>query len=206
MKTILIATHNKGKLKRYKELFASLSNLKLITLEELGINFKVDEPFNTPEENSAHKAREYGKLSQLPTIAIDEAVLTNFLPAGEQPGVMVRRFRKGHDLSDLEILEVWQEIFSLEPNDNRQFIWDFRLSYYNPESGDLKTVKAIQTDTVTEKFSKIIDPGYPMSSFLVPLGATKTYSELSREEYLAVDQINLKTFLEFMKEIINENF
>ena len=200
---LLLATHNQGKIKRYRELFAELKNLELLTLADLNITDKIDEPFSTPEENSIHKARQYGSLSQLPTIAIDEAVLTNFLPDNEQPGVLVRRFKENRELSDVEILDMWSDIFKNYPEQDLKFIWDFSLSYYNPETEELKTIKAVQLDSVARNFSKIIDPGYPMSSFLVPQNFDKTYSELSKEEYATVDKNNLKAFLEFVSDINN---
>jgi inosine/xanthosine triphosphate pyrophosphatase family protein len=198
---LLLATHNQGKIKRYRNLFAELKNLELITLADLNITAKIDEPFNTPEENSVHKAREYGKLSQLPTIAIDEAVTTNFLPDNEQPGVLVRRFKENRELSDLEILDLWRGIFKNYPNQDLQFIWDFSLSYYHPETEELQTVKTVQLDSVALEFSKIIDPGYPMSSFMIPQNSSKTYSELTDDEYLVVDKNNLKPFLDFINNL-----
>lgn len=203
MKSILIATHNKAKLKRYQELFSDLADLKLVTLEELGISLKADEPFNTPEENSLYKAKIYGNLSQLPTIAIDEAVKTNFLPDNEQPGVFVRRFRKGTDLSDLEVLKVWREIFDAYPGNNHQFIWNFSLSYYDPRSNDFRTAQVVQKNSVAKEFSKIINPGYPMSSFLVPEEFDKPHSELSPEEKNRVDRKRLEPFWKLVKNIVN---
>jgi len=198
---LLLATHNQGKIKRYRNLFSEIKNLELITLADLGITAKVDEPFNTPEENSIHKAREYGRLSNLPTIAIDEAVTTNFLPENEQPGVLVRRFKENRGLSDLEILDLWRGIFKNYPNQDLKFIWDFSLSYYHPETEELKTIKTAQLDSVAIEFSKIIDHGYPMSSFLIPQNLTKTYSELTSEEFLLVDKNNLKPFLDFINNL-----
>ena len=203
MTTILLATHNQGKIKRYKQLFADLEDLKLVTLAELDIDLKVDEPFSTSAENSAHKAREYGRLSNLPAISIDEAVITNFLPEGQQPGVLVRRFKTGRELTDQEMLEQWQEILSQYLDDNRQFVWDFCMSYYQPENDELKIVKAVQIDSVAKEFSPVIDPGYPMSSFLIPEMFDKPYSELTAEEFLLSDQTTLKPFLDFMTELVN---
>lgn len=198
---LLLATHNQGKIKRYRNLFASVKNLELITLADLDITAKVDEPFSTPEENSIHKAREYGKLSQLPTIAIDEAVTTNFLPDNEQPGVLVRRFKENRELNDLEILDLWRGIFKNYPNQDLKFIWDFSLSYYHPETEELKTIKAVQLNSVADEFSKIIDPGYPMSSFMIPDGWNKAHSELTEEENFVVDKNNLKPFLDFINNL-----
>lgn len=202
MKEILIATHNKGKIKRYKELFSGIANLKLLTLEDLGIDLKVDEPYNTAEENSAYKAREYAKHSNLATIAIDEAVMTNFLPDNVQPGVFVRRLGGTKELSDLEVLNLWKDVFSQYQASNKKFIWDFSLSYCDPADNYLKTIKAKQLNTVADKFSKIINPGYPMSSFLIPEGFDKPHSELSEKESLTVDMKNLNVFFEFIKELV----
>lgn len=199
---ILIATHNQGKIKRYRRLFANITNLNLVTLAELGISHKADEPFSTPKENSIHKAKIYGDLSQLPTIAIDEAVGTNFLPDNEQPGVFVRRFRSGRDLTDTEVLVIWQEIFKIYNQADRQFIWDFSLAYYNPADRFIKNAQARQINTVAPEFSKVIDPGYPMSSFLVPTGFDRPHSELSAEECLMVDQINLGLFVELLADVV----
>jgi len=199
---LLIATHNKGKIKRYERLFFDIKNLKLITLTDLNINHKVDEPFATPRENSIFKAQEYAKLSQRPTIAIDEAAKTNFLPTAEQPGVFVRRFKNKQEMSDVEMLAVWKEIFARYPNAHHQFVWDFSLAYFNPENRELKTVSAVQVDKVALEFSDIIDPGYPMSSFLIPDGWSKTYSEMSEDELSQVDQKNLKPFIDLIKSVL----
>lgn len=204
MFTILLATHNVGKLKRYKELFSQIVGLDIKSLKDLNIDFIADEPYKTSEENSVHKAKEYGRLSGLPTIAIDEAVMTNFLPHNEQPGVFVRRLGGGKELNDCDILDLWKNIFSIYPVDNRKFIWDFSFSFYNPIDDFLKTINVEQINTVADKFSEIIDPGYPMSSFLIPEGFSKPCSELSKEESLTVNKKNMTSFLDFLK-ILVEN-
>ncbi len=200
----LLATHNQGKIKRYQALFADLEDLELVTLADLKITAKVDEPFATARENSIHKAKYYGQLSGLATIAIDEAVQTNFLPDNEQPGVFVRRFKKDRELTDEEVLLIWQEIFTAYPQTEHQFIWDFSLSYYDPVIEEAQTASAVQINTVAPVFSTIINPGYPMSSFLMPLGFEKPYAELTDAEKLMVDQKNLAPFVEFVAKIVNE--
>lgn len=204
MLDVLFASHNQAKIKRYKELFSEVSDLKIITLMDLGINFKVDEPFDSSSKNSEHKARQYGKISKIPTIAIDEAVKTNFLPENEQPGVFVRRFKKNIEQSDSEVLNIWKNIFNLYPEDKLEFIWEFSMSYYNPNDNYIETLKTSQVNKVTKKFSPIIDSGYPMSSFLIPNGFLRPHSELTKAERLAVDKINLYPFLNFMHNLIKK--
>ncbi|MEI7451632.1 MAG: non-canonical purine NTP pyrophosphatase [Candidatus Falkowbacteria bacterium] len=202
MPTILLATHNKGKIQRYRALFGAFKDLELVTLNDLNITTKVDEPFATARENSIHKAKSYAEISGLPTIAIDEAVTTNFLPAGEQPGVFVRRFGGGKELSDAEVLAVWRKVFASYPDHKHEFVWDFSLSYCNPITKDLRATQAEQIDLVALNFSEEINPGYPMSSFLVPTGLDKTYIELDATERALVDQKNLKPFLDFMSDLL----
>jgi len=203
MNKILIATHNQGKLKRYKNLFTDLKDLEILSLQDLNIDVKVDEPYNNPEENAIYKAKEYAKISLLPTIAVDEALTTNFLPENEQPGVFVRRFNKERrELSDLEVLEIWKKISQLYPGESRQFIWDFRLSYYNPQANILKTANTVQRDFLASEFSNKINPGYPMSSFLIPEGYKKPYVELDLDVLLKIDKRNLKSFNDILKSFL----
>jgi len=202
MHKILIATHNQGKLKRYKNLFSDFIDLDIVSLQDLNINIKIDEPFDNPKDNSIFKAKEYAKISFLPTIAIDEALTTNFLPKNEQPGVFVRRFNKDkRELSDVEVLDIWKKIDKVYLGQNRQFIWDFRLSYYNPENNILKTAKAVQKDYFTDIFSDKINSGYPMSSFLVPDGYTKPYVELNQEDLSNIDKKNLIPFIALLQDV-----
>ncbi len=204
MFTLLIASHNQSKIKRYQNLFVNIAGLKLVTLAELGITLKANEPFNTPRENAEYKAKMYGDLSHLPTIAIDEAVTTNFLPNDEQPGVFVRRLGGDREMNDEEILDAWKKIFTLYPGDDHEFTWDFRMSYYNPKTDTLKSARAVQVNKVATTFSPIVNPGYPMSSFLIPSGYDQSHSTLSLEERLQVDRRNLQPFVELVTEIVAE--
>lgn len=63
----------------------------MLSLSDLGITVKIAEPHETAEENARHKVRKYAKLTNLPTLSLDEAAHTNFPPENEQPGVYVRQ-------------------------------------------------------------------------------------------------------------------
>ena len=198
---ILIATHNQAKFERYTRLLKDIPNIELLSLKDLGITTKVDEPFETAQENAEHKAREYAKLTQLPTLAIDEATTTNFLPENEQPGVYVRRFAdKNKEMTDEEALTIWQQLFQKYPQKDKQFIWDFSIAFYNPTTDQLHTSKAVMTSKVADTFSNIREKGYPMSSFLIPTTATKPYADLTNEEKLESDKKIFQTFMQdFMR-------
>ena len=202
MDNILLATHNEGKLNRYRNLFSGLKGINLVSLSDLSISDKVEEPYNDSLSNSSFKAKEYAKISSMPTIAVDEALRTNFLPENEQPGVFVRRFNKEkRELSDDDILLIWREIFSTYPRDKYIFYWDFSMSCFDFKRDKLHNSKAVQVDYSNAYFSDKINKGYPMSSFLIADGYRKPYVEIGEEDLLSIDRKNLKPFLDLIKNI-----
>lgn len=194
---ILIATHNPAKFNRYKTLLQPLDNLEVVSLSDIGITEKIDEPFTNAKDNAIHKAKFYSKKTNLITIAIDEAVHTNFLPNDEQPGVYVRRLKKGNtEFTDQDILSFWEETFRQYPQPNKKFVWDFSIAYYSPQNDQLGFTRVEVESNVIQPFSQKLVPGYPMSSFLGLSGTHKQHSELTEQEKAANDAINFKAFLQ----------
>ena len=87
MKKIIVATNNKGKLKEIREI---LTDYKLLSLEEVGINIKVEEDENTFRGNSLKKANEIFKVANMPCIADDSGLCIDFFDGW--PGVETARF------------------------------------------------------------------------------------------------------------------
>ncbi|MEI7918125.1 MAG: non-canonical purine NTP pyrophosphatase [Candidatus Saccharibacteria bacterium] len=192
---ILIATHNQSKLKRYQQILKSIDFIELVSLTDLNITEKVEEDCATNTDNALKKAHVYGKLSGLITVAADEALMTNFLPDNEQPGVYARRFTSDRsELTDNGVIDAWKQIFKLFPQDDKQFIWSFAIAFYNPtdESEDISHVQ--QISYVADHFSNILPSGYPMSTFMSPYPNGKPYSELTIDEDTAVDAKNFANF------------
>lgn len=164
---ILIATHNQSKFKRYQKILGVIDSIETISLADLNITEKVEENFATNTKNAIHKAKSYGKLSGMITVAIDEALLTNFLPDNEQPGVYARRFAKDkRELTDVELIDVWKKIFEMYPQEDKKFIWNFAVAFYNP-ADDSQGIQCVEEISHLAKyFSPIKSNGYPMSTFL----------------------------------------
>lgn len=197
---ILIATHNKQKLRRYKTLLEKRDDFRLLSLGDLKIKEKAPEDFLTNTENAKHKARFYGNLSGIMTIAIDEAVTTNFLPDDEQPGVYVRRFaRDKKELNDNEVVEIWKKIFAKYPQTDKQFIWDFAIAFYNPKIGSGDFINVKQISYVASKVSNLDSDGYPLSRLLSPKRNGIPHIELTREEKREHDK---KVFAPFLSSFI----
>ncbi|HMN19306.1 MAG TPA: non-canonical purine NTP pyrophosphatase [Candidatus Moranbacteria bacterium] len=194
---ILIATHNPSKFERYKRILEIIDFLEPVSLADLGITEKVEENYATNVENALHKARTYGKLSGMITVAVDEALMTNFLPDNEQPGVYARRFAKDKkEQTDEELIEIWKEIFKAYSQEDKKFIWNFAVAFYNPKN-DSEGVECVEEIShVAKYFSPIKSNGYPMSTFLSFSLNGIPYIEMSQKEKDHKDIQNFASFVD----------
>lgn len=86
---LLIATNNRGKVREYQELLDGL-DFELCGLAQLGITDDVDEIGETFAENARLKARAYGSVSGLLTLADDSGLEVDALDGA--PGVYSARY------------------------------------------------------------------------------------------------------------------
>ena len=89
MRKLLIATHNQGKAREYRELLSGLP-LDVTYLDAEGIAHEVDETGATMAENARLKATAYAQLSGLWTWADDSGLEVDAL--GGAPGVYSARY------------------------------------------------------------------------------------------------------------------
>ena len=95
---LLIATHNRGKLIEYQEMFADLL-FELATLDDVGIRDDVAENGATFAENARAKATTYARQSGVLTLGDDSGLQVDAL--GGEPGVRSKRYA-GENKSDAE--------------------------------------------------------------------------------------------------------
>jgi XTP/dITP diphosphohydrolase len=86
---LLVATHNAGKVREYRELLAGLP-LEVTYLDAEGITFEVEETGATFAENAILKATVYARLSGLWTWADDSGLVVDALDGA--PGVYSARY------------------------------------------------------------------------------------------------------------------
>ena len=94
MKTIVLATHNKDKIREFKSKLGS--SIKLKTLEDFPQMPDVIEDGETLEHNAFKKAREIHEYTGLPTVADDTGLEVDALDGA--PGVYSSRYA-GEDVS-----------------------------------------------------------------------------------------------------------
>ncbi len=193
MKKLLIATTNKGKLHEIGEFLRDLP-VELVSLQDVGITYDIEEDGSTYEENSQKKARIYAELSQLPAIADDGGLEINALDGA--PGIHSRRWL-GYEGTDEELIEHMQKVANELPEQNRYAKFVTVVSFALPngevwsERGEVNGIIAREPHP---KFLK----GYPYRSFFYLPKIKKFYHEndLLPEEmkvynhrYMAIEQI-----------------
>ena len=105
---LVLATHNKGKLREFREILRDrlgkdLGGLELVSAADLGVEDPV-ETGTTFTENSALKARFVSEKTGLPAVADDSGLIVDVL--GRAPGILSARWsgRHGDDKANLELL------------------------------------------------------------------------------------------------------
>jgi XTP/dITP diphosphohydrolase len=91
---LLIATHNRGKLREYAALFAGLP-FTLVTPDDLGLDLSVVESGDTYADNARLKAVAYAQASGLLALADDSGLEVDALDGA--PGVRSARYALGED-------------------------------------------------------------------------------------------------------------
>jgi XTP/dITP diphosphohydrolase len=105
---LLIATHNPGKLREYRDLYATLLSdaaLDITSLAEVGIVWEPEETGHTFAENAIIKATAFAAHSGLPTLADDSGLEIDALDGA--PGVHSARYggtRRGEDAQRMQIV------------------------------------------------------------------------------------------------------
>lgn len=179
MKKILLATHNKGKI---KELFSMLSDLpvEIVTLSDVGITEDIKEDGKTYKRNSQKKALFYAKKSGLPAIADDGGLEINALNGA--PGINSRRWL-GHEGTDDELIAHLEKVSAKLTENNRKAFFRTVVSFAMPSGKVWSTFGEVEGVITKEPLLKISE-GYPYRSFFFIPELNKFYheSELSNDE------------------------
>ncbi len=129
MKKIVLASGNKGKLREFAQLFATLdievvpqSDFDVPEAEETGLTFI---------ENAIIKARNASKHTGLPAIADDSGIEVDALQG--RPGIYSARFA-GENASDLDNLNLLLDSLQDKPNSERTARYQCLLVYMDHEN------------------------------------------------------------------------
>ena len=197
MKTleIVIATNNPNKVEEYRQMFASISNIKLFSLKDENIHIEIEENGKTFKENSLIKAETISKFTNKFVLADDSGLeieaLDNF------PGIYSARFMEGKPYK-----EKWAAIFEMLKNkENKNAQFHCAITFITP-SKDKYVFEGIEKGYITEKIEGENGFGYDPIFFSNSLN--KTFGNATEEEKNAVSHRG-KAFSQLL-EFIKNNF
>ena len=197
MKTleIVIATNNPNKVEEYRQMFASISNIKLFSLKDENIHIEIEENGKTFKENSLIKAESISKLTNKFVLADDSGLeieaLDNF------PGIYSARFMEGRPYK-----EKWAAIFEMLKNkENKNAQFHCAITFITPTK-EKYVFEGIEKGYITEKIEGENGFGYDPIFFSNSLN--KTFGNATEEEKNAVSHRG-KAFSQLL-EFIKNNF
>lgn len=173
---ILIATTNIGKFNEFASNYADL-HLNLVNLKDLGLHkIDLEEPYKTTWENALHKAKFFGDMSGLLTIAEDTGIFVKKLGGG--PGVKSKRFGQTAEERNAKILKLLKSA----KGKNRSAYFETSGCLYEPQSGTFHMFRGRAEGLVTAKCVGCHREGMGYDSILYYPPLKKTFAEMSIEE------------------------
>ncbi|MFD1781084.1 XTP/dITP diphosphatase [Fredinandcohnia salidurans] len=175
MKEIMIATKNKGKVKEFRDLFAS-KGIDVKSLVDYPNIEDIEETGVTFAENAQIKAEAIAKKLHIPVIADDSGLAIDYLEG--RPGVYSARYAGEHK-NDVDNLNKVLEELKGVPDEKRTARFHCALALAIPgEKTEIVegTCEGVITDTPVGENGFGYDP-----IFFVPVKG-KTMAELSKDE------------------------
>jgi len=171
---IVVATHNKDKLKELKKGFRNLDIefLDLCSFPEIG---EIIEDGETLQENALIKAREVYKLTGLPAIADDTGLEVDAL--GGKPGVYTARFA-GENCSYLDNVNKMLKVMKNIKNSNRSAIFKTVMAFVDDKT-ELFSIGEVKGMIASEKKGL---GGFGYDSIFYVVNEGKTFAEMSIEK------------------------
>lgn len=173
MKSIILASNNKDKVKEVKEI---LKGYDIISMKEAGIDVDIEENGTTFEENALIKARAIMKLTGQITMADDSGLEIDYL--NKAPGVYSARFM-GHDTSyDIKNKALIQKLEGVKESDRSgRFVCAIAVCF--PDGREIVKRGTIE-GLIAEEIKGDNGFGYDPIVYLPEYG--KTSGELAPEE------------------------
>ena len=173
MKSIILASNNKDKVKEVKEI---LKGYDIISMKEAGIDVDIEENGTTFEENALIKARAIMKLTGQITMADDSGLEIDYLY--KAPGVYSARFM-GHDTSyDIKNKALIQKLEGVKGSDRSgRFVCAIAVCF--PDGREI-VKRGTMEGLIAEEIKGDNGFGYDPIVYLPEYG--KTSGELAPEE------------------------
>ena len=199
---ILFATTNPAKVKTYASRLIE-KGYEIVTLKDLKIDIDVEENGTPPLENAIIKAKEYHKISNLPTIAMDEGLYLDGVPENLQPGTHVRRVN-GKKLTDEEMITHYINLVN-QYGINGKLTGYFQKGVAILNDNQIDTIEIKAPRCFSNTRCETITIGYPLASIQWMEELNKYKAELTKEEENKLMSKEQKEILDFIESKIARN-
>ena len=180
MKTVLFATENKSKSKRFEK-DLNKKGIKLITINDLDQKVEVNENGKTGIENALIKAKAYAEIVDLPVFAMDDNLYLENVPEDKQPGVFVRRVN-GKRLNDEEMIEHYTKLVKKYGKDGKLVCkWVYGIATRN-KGKEATYTWSKDSFYMVDKPSEKRNPGYPLNSISKTKNTNKYFTDLTDDD------------------------
>lgn len=173
---VVFASRNRHKVVQVAEL---LSELDLLTVDDVAPGLELEEPFDTFEENALMKARTVYLATGLPAIADDSGIEVDAL--GGEPGVRSARYA-GEAATDAENNRKLVENLRNVPEEQRTCRYRCVAAYVGPLGVALTTEGSCEGRVILEGRGTL---GFGYDPHVIPEGETRTMGEIPLDEKLA---------------------
>jgi XTP/dITP diphosphohydrolase len=174
MKTLLIGTHNRHKVKEISHLLSEI-HFEIKSLDDFPKITEVEENGKTLEENAALKAKSYGDASGLLTIADDTGLEVDALNGA--PGVFSARYAGAKCSYEDNNKKLIQE---LSNQTNRKAEFKCVIACYDPSKKTIEYAKGILEGEILDSCQGTNGFGYD-PIFYIP-NLKKTLAQITLEE------------------------
>jgi XTP/dITP diphosphohydrolase len=169
-KKLVIASHNKGKIREIKELLKPL-NIKILSAHELQIVEPIEDGL-TFEENALIKSKFVSKETGLPCISDDSGIC--FKDLNDEPGIYSARWAGEEKNFDLAMLKVHKAIKNItNPNLKCNFVCSLSICW--PDLFDVTVSGSVEGVFTWPPRGQ---NGFGYDPVFTPIGYKKTYGEL----------------------------
>ncbi len=203
MKKLLIATSNQAKLEEIKYGLKELEkeNIKLFTLNDVGVEEEPEETGQTFCENAKIKAKSYGDLTNLPTIADDGGLIIPYL--NNEPGVKSRRWL-GYKASDQELIDYTLKRLKNTSKTQRIAYLQTCICFYLAKKNVFMFQEEKIKGYIAEKPSNKPTNGYPFRALFIVEKYQKYYDELTEKQHNLINHRlkALKKLVPKIKEVL----
>lgn len=165
---LVIASNNKGKINEIRQL---ITDVKLLSLSDIGFTADIPEPFHTFRDNAHTKAHTIHMHSGINVFADDSGICVHAL--GDKPGVDSAHY-SGSRNDEANLQKVLTELAGVTDRSAYYkavicLIWDGKVHYF----------EGVCEGTITEE--KRGSGGFGYDPIFIPSGFSQTFAELTPE-------------------------